>query len=221
MRRSKENYEFKDALELNNATYNDYLNRFKRIALSMFEWVNLPKSMDARYLEKCLFYNGQAAILKDPKYGFINTKAAANGYVNIYGLPTKINCFSYSYQSIRTLYTGLNPMLSDKQFEYQKNNECILVMNNEDRLPTVGSLELFAYRLYNADRTCDVNIQAQKTPVMIVMDEKQRLTMMQLYNQYNGNMPFIFGDKNLLNDGNKIELDRIGAFMVQITGEIM
>ena len=205
MRRSKENYEFKDALEINNATYIDYLNRFKRIALSMFEWVNLPKSMDARYIELCLFYNGQCAFLKDPKYGFINTKAAANGYVNIYGLPTKINCFSYSYQSVRSLYTGLDPNISEKQFENQKNNECILVMNNEDRLPTAGSLELFAWRLYNADRTCDVNIQAQKTPVMIVMDEKQRLTMMQLYNQYNGNMPFIFGDKNLLNDGNKIE----------------
>ena len=205
MRRSKENYEFKDALELNNATFNDYLNRFKRIALSMFEWVNLPSSMDARYLEKCLFYNGQAALLKDKTYGFINTKAAANGYVNIYGLPTKINCFSYSYQSIRTLYTGLNENLSPAQMEYQKNNECILVMNNEDRLPTAGSLELFAWRLYNADRTCDVNITAQKTPVLIVTDEKQRLTMMQMYNQYNGNQPFIFGDKNLLTDGMKLE----------------
>ena len=205
MRRSKENYEFKDALELNNATFNDYLNRFKRIALSMFEWVNLPSSMDARYLEKCLFYNGQAALLKDKTYGFINTKAAANGYVNIYGLPTKINCFSYSYQSIRTLYTGLNENLTPAQMEYQKNNECILVMNNEDRLPTAGSLELFAWRLYNADRTCDVNITAQKTPVLIVTDEKQRLTMMQMYNQYNGNQPFIFGDKNLLTDGMKLE----------------
>lgn len=208
MRRSKENYEFKDALELNNATFNDYLNRFKRIALSMFEWVNLPSSMDARYLEKCLFYNGQAALLKDKTYGFINTKAAANGYVNIYGLPTKINCFSYSYQSIRTLYTGLNENLTPAQMEYQKNNECILVMNNEDRLPTAGSLELFAWRLYNADRTCDVNITAQKTPVLIVTDEKQRLTMMQMYNQYNGNQPFIFGDKNLLTDGMKLEAIR-------------
>ena len=204
MKRSKQNYEFKDTLELNNATYYDYLNRFKRIALSMFEWVNLPKSMDARYLEKCLFYNGQAALLKDKTYGFINTKAAASGYVNIYGLPTKINCFSYSYQSIRTLYTGLNQNMTPAQFEYQKNNECILVMNNEDRLPTAGSLELFAWRLYNADRTCDVNIQAQKTPVLLVTDEKQRLTMLQLYNQYNGNSPFIFGDKELLTNGNSI-----------------
>ena len=230
MKRSKENYEFKDALELNNATFNDYLNRFKRIALSMFEWVNLPKSMDARYLEKCLFYNGQAALLKDKTYGFINTKAAANGYVNIYGLPTKINCFSYSYQSIRTLYTGLNENLTPAQMEYQKNNECILVMNNEERLPTAGSLELFAWRLYNADRTCDVNIIAQKTPVMVITDEKQRLTMMQVYNQYNGNMPFIFGDKDLLTDGNKIEaistkadyiVDKITEYKKEIWNEAL
>lgn len=230
MKRSKENYEFKDALELNNATFNDYLNRFKRIALSMFEWVNLPKSMDARYLEKCLFYNGQAALLKDKTFGFINTKAAANGYVNIYGLPTKINCFSYSYQSVRTLYTGLNENLSPAQMEYQKNNECILVMNNEDRLPTAGSLELFAWRLYNADRTCDVNITAQKTPVLIVTDEKQRLTMMQMYNQYNGNMPFIFGDKDILTNGNKIEaitttapyiVDKISTYKKEIWNEAL
>lgn len=230
MKRSKENYEFKDALELNNSTFNDYLNRFKRIALSMFEWVNLPSSMDARYLEKCLFYNGQAALLKDKTYGFINTKAAANGYVNIYGLPTKINCFSYSYQSVRTLYTGLNENLTPAQMEYQKNNECILVMNNEDRLPTAGSLELFAWRLYNADRTCDVNITAQKTPVLIVTDEKQRLTMQQMYNQYNGNMPFIFGDKNLLTDGIKLEaikteapyiVDKITEYKKEIWNEAL
>ena len=230
MKRSRENYEFKDALELNDATYVDYLNRFKRIALSMFEWVNLPKSMDARYLELCLFYNGQAALLKDPKYGFINTKASANGYVNIYGLPTKVNCFSYSYQSVRTLYTGLDPMLSEKQFEYQKNNECILVMNNEDRLPTAGSLSLFAWRLYNADRTCDVNIQAQKTPVMILADEKQRQTMINMYNQYNGNIPFIFGDKNLLTDGSSVEalktdapyiVDKISDYKKEIWNEAL
>ena len=230
MKRNNQSNKFIDSAIVNDNTYYDYLNRFKRIALSMFEWVNLPKSMDSRYLEMCLYYNGQAALLKDKKYGFINTKAAANGYVNIYGLPTKINCFSYSYQSVRTLYTGLNENLSEAQMEYQKNNECILVMNNEERLPTAGSLELFAWRLYNADRTCDVNITAQKTPVMIITDEKQRLTMMQMYNQYNGNMPFIFGDKNLLADGNKVEalttsapyiVDKISEYKKEIWNEAL
>ena len=105
----RQNFKWTDSAVVNNATYFDYLNRFERLARSIFEWVNLPKSMNARYLEMCLFYNGQAALLKDKDYGFINTKACASGQVNIYGLPTKINCFSYSYQSIRTLYNGLNP----------------------------------------------------------------------------------------------------------------
>ncbi len=200
MKRSNQNYKFTDSMMLNDSTYYDYLNRFKRIALSIFEWVNLPKSMNARYIEMCLYYTGQCAFLYDEKYGFINTKAVANGYVNIYGLPTKINCFSYNFQTTRTLYTGLPNEITEKQFEYQKKNECILVMNNYDRLPTAGSMELYAYRLYNADRTCDVNLNAQRTPLIIAVDEKQRLMMENLYNQYNGNQPFIFGDKSQLTE---------------------
>lgn len=199
-RKNRNNYKFEDSLVLNDATYIDYLNRFKRIATSMFEWVNLPSSMDSRYLEQCLYYNGQAALLYDKKYGFINTKCAGSGYVNIYGLPDRFNCFSYGYNSMRKLYTGLNPLLTEAQKEYQKNYECVLVMNNYERTPTAGSMELFAYRLYLAQRTCDVNISGQRFPVMVVGDEKQRLMLENLYNQYNGNQPFIFGNKNQLND---------------------
>ena len=200
MKRNNQSYKFTDSLVINDQTYYDYLNRFKRIALSIFEWVNLPKSMNARYIELCLYYTGQCAFLKDKVYGFINTKACSNGVVNIYGLPTKINCFSYDYQSTRTLFTGLNPNLSDKQFEYQKNNEAILVMNNWDRLPTAPSMELFAFRLYNAERTCDVNLNAQRTPIVIAVDETQRMMLENLFQQYNGNQPFIFGDKSQLTD---------------------
>ena len=199
-RRRTTNYKFEDSLIVNDATFIDYLNRFRRIALSIFEWVNLPKSMDARYLEQCLYYGGQATLLFDKKYGFINTKCAGSGNINIYGLPDKMNCYSYEYNSIRKLYVGLNPMYTDAQKEQQKNYECILVMNNWDRKPTAGSMELFAWRLYLAQRTCDVNISGQRFPVMIVGDEKQRLMLENLYNQYNGNQPFIFGNKNQLSD---------------------
>lgn len=199
-RRKTSNYKFEDSLMVNDATYIDYLNRFRRIALSMFEWVNLPKSMDSRYLEQCLYYMGQASLLYDKKYGFINTKCAGSGYVNIYGLPDKFNCYSYGFNSMRKLYVGLNPMLTEAQKENQKNYECVLVMNNWDRTPTAGSMELFAWRLYLAQRTCDVNISSQRFPIMVVGDEKQRLTLENLYSQYDGNQPFIFGNKNQLNE---------------------
>ena len=198
--KNRNNYKFQESLEINDETYMDYLARFRRIALSMFEWINLPKSMNSRFLELCLYYTGKAALLKDKRYGFINTKCAGTGYVNIYGLPTKLHCFSYAFESYRTLYTGLNPMLTDKQKEARDNYECILVQNNWEALPTVSSMELYAMRLYEAQRVCDINIIAQKTPVLLIADEKQRLFLENLYQQYNGNQPFIFGDKDQLGE---------------------
>lgn len=192
----RNNYKFIDNLLINDMTYVDYLERFKKVALSVFEWVNLPKSMNAQWLERCLYYFGTATLLKDKNYGFINTQCCTNGKINIYGLPTNLNCFSYEYSTDRKLYTGLNPTLTEAQKEQWQYYECILVQNNWDRLPTASSMELFALRLYEAERTIDVNIKAQKTPVLLLVDEKQRFTMEQLYNQYDGNRPFIFGDKN-------------------------
>lgn len=197
----KNNYQFVDNLLVNDLTYIDYLERFKKVALSVFEWVNLPKSMNAMWLERCLYYNGMASLLKDKNYGFINTNCASNGYINIYGLPTSLHCYSFEYQTTRKLYTGLKDNLSEARREYLENSECILVQNNWDRTPTAGSMELFALRLYEAERTADVNIKAQKTPVMILVNENQRIMMENLYSQYDGNKPFIFGDKDQLNEG--------------------
>ena len=207
-KRDRNNYKFTDSLVVNDATYIDYLERFKRIALSMFEWVNLPKSMNARWLERCLYHNGQASLLKDEKFGFINTNCSSGGYINIYGLPTKVNCYSFEYQAERTLYTGLNPIEDEKA---KDTEECILVLNNWEGIPTCSTMELFAYRLYEAQRTCDVNIIAQKTPVMVIVDEKQRLLMENLYNQYNGNQPFIFGDKEQLSADGLLKAIRTDA----------
>ena len=190
----QDNYRFVDNMLVNDNTYVDYLERFKKLALSMFEWVNLPKTMNAMYLEKCLYYNGQAALLKDEDYGFINTRCCSNGYINIYGYPTELNCYSYEYQQNRKLYNGL--VKNGNEFE-----DCILVQNNWERIPTASTLELFAYRLYEAEVTAMTNIKAQKTPVLILLDEKQRLTMENLYSQYEGNRPVIFGDKNNLSEG--------------------
>lgn len=184
----RDNYKFLDSSILNDMTFIDYLNRFRKVALSMFEWVNLPKSMDAIFLEKTLYYYGQATLLFDENYGYINTRCSNNGYVNLYELPTELNCYAYNYQQIRKLYSGI-------ENSTENTNECILVRNDWDMTPTDNAMGLFAYRLYLRERTADVNINAQKTPVLITVDEKQRIMMENLYSQYNGNRPFIFGDK--------------------------
>lgn len=193
----KNNYPFIDSDILNSSTFQDYLLRLRKIALSIFEWNNLPTSMNERKLEMDLFDKGIASLLKDEKYGFINTSCSSSGDLNIYGLPTRLNCYSFEYQTMRKLYTGSLGQ-SEAQRKARENQECILVMNNWDLLPTSTTLELYAYKLYEADMSALVNIKAQKTPVMILINENQKLAMENLYSQYDGNKPFIFGDKDSL-----------------------
>lgn len=188
-----------DALIVNNQTYIDFLERFKTVALSIFEWENLPGGLDSRFLEKSLYYDGKASFLYDKEKGYMNLRASAAGDLNYYGMPTRVNCYSYGVDKYRRVYYGANEVNPTR-----KEDECILVLNNWDAMPTAGSMELFAYRLYEAQRTCDTNIKQQKFPCLIVTDENQRLTMKNLYKQVDDNEFVIFGDSKL-NDLSKIK----------------
>lgn len=182
------NREFIDSAIINDLTYQDYIERLTKVALSIFEWENLPDTMNERWLEECLFYYGSAALLYDPEYEFINTQATTNGDVNIYGLPTKLNCYSFGYQSDRINYTGLA--------KPSKENACVYVLNNYDKTPTVSHLQLFALRLYECQRAWDTNIRTQKFPYIIACTQEQRLTIENMYSQIDGNKPAIVVDKD-------------------------
>lgn len=181
-----------DAVLLNTMTYDDYAARFYEIATSIFEWQNLPDSCDARYLERCLYFGGQAALLKTDKYGFINTKAAANGDLNIYGLPTSINCYSYSFNEVRNVYGGPIEGKAD-------TDEAILVLNNTQRTPTFSSMRLFALRLTEVERTIDTNIKRLKLPYILTGSKQQELTLRNIFRSIDNNEPALVVDKNNIN----------------------
>ena len=212
---------FRDAIIMNNQTYIDYLERMKKICLSMFEWINLPPSMSSRFLEMCLFYQGQGAMLYSDEFGFVNTMAADGGYINIYGLPTEIQCYSYRFNERRSLYTT--------DIGEEKGKECILVMNNYERVPTSATISLFAYRLAEAQRTADVNIKSLRTPILITTDQKQYFTLKKMYEEYDGNTPAIFADKNLISPDalkaiktdSPVLLNDIMQYKVQIWNEFL
>lgn len=196
--------QFKDNILLNTQTFYDYLDRFKKVATSMFEWKNLPDTMDARFLELSLYYMGKAAILLDESGNEINLKASYSGNFNIYGIPTQLNCWSYGFNTMRNTYMG---GLTEDQ---DKKDYAVLVMNNYDMIPTAPTLELFSLRLAEAQRAIDCNVKQQKYPRLILTDKSQELTMRNLVNQIEDNELNIFGDKNTLN------LDQIRALDIKV-----
>ena len=201
-RKARNNLE--DAVLMNNATYFDYLERFKRIALSMFEWTNLPDSMDARYLERCLYYTGQAAMLYLEPYGYINTKSATSGKLNLYGLPTRIRCYSYGeINTSRRVFNGVSEAVAkvngyEDDTDDEKSTEAILVLNNWEGVATANTVELFAMRMAIAERAIDVNIRAQKTPFVLVTNQNKRLSMMNALDQVEKNAMALVVEQNQL-----------------------
>lgn len=172
---------FDESMVLNNLTYRQYLNRLTELAISMFEWKNLPDTVDARYLELHLFETGCMVYFKDEVIGDLCLDCIVNGRLDVYGNPL-----------LRRAYSGYN--------NYQKllkYNNSVIIWNNYLHGNSILDVEMFARRLYNIDRIIDVNANAQKTPVLLQGTEKQRLALLNLYKEYDGNAPFIFGDKNL------------------------
>lgn len=166
---------------MNNRTYKQYFDRLVDIAVSSFKWENLPDGIDPRFLEVTLFYNGQIALFKDEELGqFLALPYSNNGLLDVYNNPVSYRAYANNgYQKELT------------------NKDSIICYNNMMRTTSVLDAENYAFRLYQLERTLDVNVNAQKTPVVVRCSENQRLVLKNLYMKYDGNQPFIFGDKDL------------------------
>lgn len=210
MARRKTN--FWESAVMNNATYIQYYNRLIELSIAMFDWTGLPGTIDPRFLELTLFKYGQAVFFEDEVMGYLALTNAVQGGFDVYGYPVASRAYS-PYNN------------------YQKNltlDDSVIIYNNYLRTPSSLDVEVFAKRLYNLDRVIDVNANAQKTPVLIKCAETQRLTMKNLYKEFDGNSPVIFGD-NGLNDANFTVLsteapyvaDRIYQLKTQIWNEAL
>lgn len=171
---------FIESALMNNRTYIQYYNRLTELALSMFEWKNLPSTVDPRFLEMCLFADGKAVFFKDEDLGYLTLQCAISGRLNVYRIPIERRAYATN---------GYNKQLTEK--------DSVIIFNNFMHTNSKLDVEMFSKRLYNLDRIIDVNANAQKTPVLIKCSEDERLTMKNLYESYDGNEPFIFGESDL------------------------
>lgn len=183
----KRDSQFWESTYMNNRTYLQYYNRLTELAISMFEWQNLPKTVDQRFLEMCLFGDGMCVFFQDEVLGYLSLQCMIGGKLNVYRIPMERKAFA----------------TNGYQRELNETNS-VIIFNNYLHTNSLLDVEMFSKRLYNLDRAIDVNANAQKTPVLIQCDESQRLVMKNLYKQYEGNEPFIFGSKGLDASGLKV-----------------
>lgn len=203
---------FDESAILNNRTYIQYVNRLTELAISMFEWEGLPESVDSRYIELHLFSNGCMVYFDDEVMGNLCLDCTYNGGLDVYGYPILRRAYSS--------YNGYNRLL--------KNSNSVIIWNNLLHIPSEADIRAYARRLWMLDRIIDVNANAQKTPILVQGNEKQRLSLVNLYKEYDGNAPVIFGDSSLNTEGLKsistgapYVADRIYELKTQIWNEAL
>lgn len=212
MKRKKTTFE--ESLSDNQLTYMQYVNRLMELSIAMWDWKNLPKSIDPRFLELTLFSDGQAIFFKDEDLGedgYLGLQVLINGGFDVYRIP--INRRAYA--------------VNGYQKELNKSDS-VIIFNNLLHTNCYADVVMFAKRLYNLDRIVDVNANAQKTPILIKGSEQQRLTLKNLYKEYDGNSPVIYADKSLdmnalqvLNTNAPYVADKIYELKSQIWNEAL
>ena len=174
----------KKAKSLNDRTYTDFYYRLMLMARSVFQWDGLPNNIDEKWIERYLYHEGCCMFYDDANLGFMVAKTAYSDHLNEYDEPTELRPIYANYRG-------------DTIKGYKTGKECVLIRNNDIMYPTAPTIELFALRLTEIQRSIDININAMKTPVLLKCTEKQRLSLKNVFEQWNGFEPVIFGDKTL------------------------
>lgn len=185
MSRKRKKTNFEESLRKNMCSYYYYLDRLIELAITSIEYTNLPEQetlpLNVRFLETKLAYNGSAVFFKDDIVDlFMWLQVSNKSDLNVYNEPVRYRAFaSNSYQ--RDLSSA----------------DSVIIYNNYMRTPIVPYLEMFAARLWDLDQTIDVNCRAQKTPILLTAPTHQRQTVLNLYKEFDGNSPVIYGDDTL------------------------
>lgn len=182
------------AMIVNSKTLFTYCNIFKMLGTSLFTWKNLDKHCGTganRFLENVLYEEGKGVFVKDDKLGYMALRVQPDDKYNVYKMPVKVIATSVGY---------------NKEYDF---DDVVYIWNNNQFIPTYELIEIFLYKLYDTERTIDTNLNAQKTPILIEGDANTTLTLKNVYAQYSGNTPVIYGNKkyNINNKLNVLKTD--------------
>ena len=164
---------------------NKYLRYFKELAMSMFEWKNVPPEIDIKFIENELINNGKVAFFYDDVLEkYVVSKFSEEGKLDLYNNPLKIHVYSENNGYSRSL----------------NKDEFVIIYNNALKNAELGDLLIESQRIQKCETAIDINIESQKMPILIKCAENQRMTLKNLIEQHEAGVTVI-----LAND--KLELD--------------
>lgn len=184
-------------------------NRFLNLAINRFTWNNLPTGMESRKIEEYLIKHGKVMFFKSESGAFLTLPAHGVNRYDVYNEPL-------FYQVIGN---NFNATINREDGVVIRNNA---IGTNDD-----NDLRLFAERINEVEQTMDINLNGQKTPFVILCDEKERLTFKNILKQVLDFKYAIFGSKKLvstpevLNTKAEYLLDKLQCQKTELMNELL
>lgn len=190
---------------VNTLTEEDWRSYLFNLAITRFEWLNMPDEVDSRFVELVLLTYGWGAFF-EPTPGYLAfAPASQTNNLDMYWNPRKVTLIPAN----GTGFAGSSSWSRYCRREIDVDNDGNLTVHEQDavecfdnmaREPYVYKLELAAKRLARIDRAIDVNVNAQLTPWIGVAKEEAKLDLERYMNQVLGFESVVLEDEGFTNN---------------------
>lgn len=153
---------------------------FFNLVTNIFKWKELPVSCDAPYIEAMLCFQGKNSIVNDKNNGLMSPQCVFKT-LDWYGRPTGIDCIANGYQE-----------------SFNNPDDFVIIRNTSNYIPTFLYIDYFVQQIIRIKEIADININAQKTPVVFSGSREQRELLKAEFQKYDGNEWYMFLTKDVV-----------------------
>lgn len=215
--------------EMNAKTQRFWRNYVMSLALEQFEWVNLPKEVDPRFVEMTLLYQGWGCFFEKAPGVLAFAGGAQTDILDMYYNPQEVQLIAGN--GTQTWDRRCNDVVKTAPdgTPYVEPASAAYCFDNQLRYPMMEYIELFARRLAHIDRTIDQNVLAQLTPWLLTCSEEARTDTANYFKQLAGHEPAIIENEGfsfsaqagVLNTQAPFVADKLHDLKVDLIADLM
>ena len=184
-------------------------NKYKLLALNLFEWYGLPDDIKIHHIEKALYSYGACCLTKEYG-GYVVLGCTESGELNVMSEPISYIANGYGYT---------------KKVNVKNTPICL---NNDLRLSTHIYVQEYARKMNEVEKSINANIKQQKFPWLITTTKNNEFSMKNLYNKIDSGEPIIYGTKDIDSDSIKAfntntpyVVDKLNEYRYELEREIL
>lgn len=164
------------------------------LAINRFTYENLPDSVDQRFLEICLLFNGMIVWYWDEDFDkLLAVRGAGTGAVNFYDNPISFTTIGPGNQIIMGPVSGSTykpktlsayiPAADKELVEKKRKRKAVGMYPNALRMPDYDIIMIYSTRLATLDRTLEINTKNARRNKVISSNLNSQLSISNISRQ--------------------------------------